>query len=97
MARQAVGVLDSGYAALASARRSYAQDLEDQIRAKKVGRPSLKPEANCSCGVVHAQVFQIRFRKSKTVFWCAIQGGDIGSCGGGKGEWGSARVLGSAH
>jgi hypothetical protein len=39
MARQAVGVLDSGYAALASARRSYAQDLEDQIRAKKVGLP----------------------------------------------------------
>ena len=37
MARQAVGVLDSGHAALGSVRRTYAQDLEDQIRAKKVG------------------------------------------------------------
>jgi hypothetical protein len=37
MARHAVGVLDAGYAAQVSARRSYAADLEEQIRAKKVG------------------------------------------------------------
>ena len=37
MARHAVGVLDAGRGA-GNARRSYAQDLEDQIRAKKVGR-----------------------------------------------------------
>ncbi len=36
MARQAVGVLDAGRGGPANARRTYAQDLEDQIQAKKV-------------------------------------------------------------
>ena len=45
MARHAVGVLDAGRAAQASARRSYAADLEEQIRAKKEATRQARAES----------------------------------------------------